>query len=133
MSSFVLTLLICLLTLPGTVRAETAEAESGVIYAVRVADAINPVVANFIAAELDRANAEDARAFLLELDTPGGLDTAMRTIIQKILGSRLPVIVYVYPSGGRAASAGALILLAADFAAMAPGTNAGAAHPVSLG
>lgn len=104
-----------------------------VILGVRVADAINPVQADFVAAQLARANAGNARAFLLELDTPGGLDTAMRRIIQQILGSRIPVIVYIYPSGARAASAGALILLAADFAVMAPGTNAGAAHPVSLG
>ncbi len=110
-----------------------ASAPAPVIRAVRVADTINPVIAGFITSELERANAENARAFLLELDTPGGLDLAMRAIIQKILGSEIPVIVYVYPPGARAASAGSLILLAADFAAMAPGTNAGAAHPVSLG
>lgn len=128
------TLLALLLLLPPSpASAEEAGVTAAVMRAVRVADAINPVMANFIAAELERANAEDARAFLLEIDTPGGLDTAMRTIIQKILGSRIPVVVYVYPSGGRAASAGALILLAADFAVMAPGTNAGAAHPVTLG
>jgi len=98
-----------------------------------VAGVINPVVADFIVAELNRVNTEGERAFLLELDTPGGLDTAMRTIIQGILGSVAPVIVYVYPSGARAASAGALITLAADFAAMAPGTNLGAAHPVAIG
>jgi len=103
------------------------------IRVVRIAGVINPVVADFIAAELTAANASSARAFLIELDTPGGLDTSMRAIIQQILGSRLPVIVYVFPSGARAASAGALITLAADFAAMAPGTNIGAAHPVSIG
>jgi membrane-bound serine protease (ClpP class) len=99
---------------------------------VRVNGAINPVVADFIAAELTRANTDRAPAFLLEIDTPGGLDTAMRQIIQAILASRAPVIVYVAPSGARAASAGALITLAADFAAMAPGTNIGAATPVSI-
>jgi membrane-bound serine protease (ClpP class) len=103
------------------------------IRVVRVAGVINPVQADFISAELDAANNGSARAFLLELDTPGGLDSSMRAIIQKILASRIPVIVYVYPSGARAASAGALITLAADFAVMAPGTNIGAAHPVSIG
>ena len=103
------------------------------IRVVRVAGIINPVLADFISVELDAANNGSARAFLIELDTPGGLDSSMRVIIQKILASKIPVIVYVYPSGARAASAGALITLAADFAAMAPGTNIGAAHPVSIG
>ncbi|MGK2905821.1 MAG: NfeD family protein [Desulfuromonadales bacterium] len=103
------------------------------IRVIRVAGIINPVLADFITAELTAANDGNAEAFLIELDTPGGFDTSMRTIIQQILGSRIPVIVYVYPSGARAASAGALITLAADFAAMAPGTNIGAAHPVSIG
>ena len=103
------------------------------IRVVRVAGIINPVLADFISVELDAANNDSARAFLIELDTPGGLDSSMRVIIQKILASKIPVIVYVYPSGARAASAGALITLSADFAAMAPGTNIGAAHPVSIG
>jgi len=103
------------------------------IRVVRVAGVINPVLADFIGVELDAANNGSAQAFLIELDTPGGLDSSMRVIIQKILSSKIPVIVYVYPSGARAASAGALITLAADFAAMAPGTNIGAAHPVSIG
>ena len=110
-----------------------AEDPAAPVRAVRVAGVINPVIADFITAELAAANAGDARAFLIELDTPGGLDSAMRTIIQQVLGSRLPVIVYISPSGARAASAGALITLAADFAAMAPGTNIGAAHPVAIG
>ena len=110
-----------------------ADASVAPVRAVRVAGVINPVVADFITAELTAANAGNARAFMIELDTPGGLDSAMRTIIQQVLGSRLPVIVYVSPSGARAASAGALITLAADFAAMAPGTNIGAAHPVAIG
>jgi len=100
---------------------------------VKIAGVINPIVADFISVELAAANVGQARAFLIELDTPGGLDSSMRVIIQQILGSEAPVVVYVSPSGARAASAGALITLAADFAAMAPGTNIGAAHPVAIG
>ncbi|PLX78772.1 MAG: serine protease [Desulfuromonas sp.] len=100
---------------------------------VRYAGSINPVVAEFLRKEIATANQGGAAAFLLQLDTPGGLDTAMRTIIQALLGSEAPTIVQVYPAGARAASAGALITLAADFAVMAPGTNIGAAHPVSIG
>jgi membrane-bound serine protease (ClpP class) len=110
-----------------------AESPTAQIRTVRVAGVINPIVADFISAELTEANASNARAFLIELDTPGGLDSSMRVIIKQILSSQLPVIVYIYPSGARAASAGALITLAADFAAMAPGTNIGAAHPVAIG
>ncbi|MDY6847548.1 MAG: nodulation protein NfeD [Thermodesulfobacteriota bacterium] len=106
--------------------------EADTISVLPVADVINPVVAGFVQDEIERANRLERRAVLLELDTPGGLDTSMRQIIQAMLGSRIPVIVYVYPHGARAASAGALITLAADFAAMAPGTNLGAATPVSL-
>lgn len=101
--------------------------------AVRINGAINPVVADFVAGELAAANAAEAPALLIEMDTPGGLDTAMREIIQAILASPVPVIVYVAPAGARAASAGALITLAADFAVMAPGTNIGAATPVAIG
>jgi membrane-bound serine protease (ClpP class) len=108
-------------------------AMAGELPILRVSGSINPVVADFVSDELARANAADAQALLIELDTPGGLDTAMRKIIQATLASRTPVIVYVAPSGARAASAGALITLAADFAAMAPGTNIGAATPVSIG
>jgi membrane-bound serine protease (ClpP class) len=110
-----------------------ADVGPGTILAVRVADTINPAQAQFITEQLSRANAQNARAFLVELDTPGGLDTAMRQIIQGILASEVPVIVYVYPSGARAASAGAFIMLASDFAVMAPGTNVGAASPVAIG
>ena len=99
---------------------------------MRIVGAINPVVADFVTDELSRADASQSPAFLIEIDTPGGLDTAMREIIQVILAARVPVIVYVAPAGARAASAGALIALAADFTAMAPGTNIGAATPVSI-
>lgn len=100
---------------------------------IRVDGVINPVTASFTSERLAAANRDGAAAFLLELNTPGGLDSAMRQIIQAEFASSIPVIVYVAPSGARAASAGALITLAADFAAMAPGTNIGAAHPVSIG
>ena len=103
------------------------------IAAVRVSAVINPTVAEFVTQHLNDANQAGMTAFLLELDTPGGLETSMRTVIQALLGSEIPVIVYVYPAGARAASAGALITLAADFAVMAPGTNIGAAHPVAIG
>jgi membrane-bound serine protease (ClpP class) len=126
-------LIITVLFSSGLLLCAEEEPAPAQIRAVRVAGVINPVLADFISDELSAANAANARAFLIELDTPGGLDSSMRTIIQQILGSHIPVIVYVYPSGARAASAGALITLAADFAAMAPGTNIGAAHPVAIG
>jgi membrane-bound serine protease (ClpP class) len=129
--TFCMLLLVSLLLAPHP--ESRAEDAAQVIHVVRVADVISPVQAEFVVAELARANALPARAFLLELDTPGGLDTAMRSMIQAILASQLPVIVYVSPAGARAASAGALITLAADFAVMAPGTNIGAAHPVAIG
>lgn len=106
---------------------------SALLQAVRISGSINPVVADFIVTQLGQANEADARGFLIEMDTPGGLDTAMRAIIQALLSSEIPVIVYVSPAGSRAASAGAFITLAADFAVMAPGTNIGAATPVSIG
>jgi membrane-bound serine protease (ClpP class) len=93
---------------------------------------ISPVAAEFIVGAVERAAAERDDAVLVELDTPGGLDLSMREIIKAILSSKVPVIVYVYPTGGRAASAGVFITVAAHVAAMAPGTNIGAAHPVSL-
>jgi membrane-bound serine protease (ClpP class) len=126
-------LLLWLLTMPLPAGADAASDASPRIAAVRVAGTINPVVAGFVEDELSRANRNGANAFLLELDTPGGLDTAMRRIVQGLLASRIPVVVYVYPPGARAASAGALITLAADIAVMAPGTNLGAAHPVAIG
>ena len=100
---------------------------------LNIASSINPVVASFVTEQIKIANQNVERAILIQLDTPGGLDTAMRNIIQAELNSRIPVVVYVAPPGGRAASAGTLIALAADFAVMAPGTNIGAAHPVAIG
>lgn len=96
-------------------------------------DAITPPIATYIMESIDEAADTNKTAIIIRLDTPGGLDTAMRDIIQKELNADVPVVVYVSPKGARAASAGALITLASDVAAMAPGTNIGAAHPVSIG
>ena len=103
------------------------------VYQISVQGVIGPPIAQFIVESLKKATDADAEALLILLDTPGGLDTSMREIIKAIMDSKIPVIVYVYPQGARAASAGSIILLAAHVAAMAPGTNAGAAHPVSIG
>ena len=94
---------------------------------------INPITDNYILNATDRAVQGHATALIIAMDTPGGLDTSMRDIIKKILGAPIPVVVFVSPSGARAASAGLYITEAADVAVMAPGTNIGSAHPVSLG
>lgn len=94
---------------------------------------IHPVSAEYVTAGIDQAVKTHASLVIIELSTPGGLDTSMREIIGKIIASPIPVVVYVAPSGSRAASAGFFILLSADVAAMAPGTNSGAAHPVFMG
>jgi membrane-bound serine protease (ClpP class) len=94
---------------------------------------INPITDNYISTAVDKAVSGQANALIIAMDTPGGLDTSMRHIIKKILGAPLPVVIFVSPSGARAASAGLYITEAADVAVMAPGTNIGSAHPVSLG
>jgi membrane-bound serine protease (ClpP class) len=98
-----------------------------------VDDAIQPVTAEYIARALETASTDHDQAVLIEINTPGGLVDSTREIIEKIVASNVPVIIYVTPSGSRAASAGFFILESADIAAMAPGTNTGAAHPVILG
>jgi membrane-bound serine protease (ClpP class) len=103
------------------------------VIAVNIDNVIHPVTAEIISHAIDQASRENAAAVLLRLNTPGGLLDATREIDSKIVASRVPVIAYVTPSGGRAASAGFFILEAADIAAMAPGTNTGASSPVVLG
>ncbi|MBV8516861.1 MAG: nodulation protein NfeD [Acidobacteria bacterium] len=107
-------------------------AHADVVHVV-VDDAIHPVTDEFIARALDRAVAQKSSAVVLELRTPGGLESSMRKIVENILKSPVPVLVWVGPAGSRAASAGFFVLEAADIAAMAPGTNTGAAHPVLMG
>ncbi|HSY49766.1 MAG TPA: nodulation protein NfeD [Thermoanaerobaculia bacterium] len=98
-----------------------------------VNDMIHPISDEFIGRAIDQAQSENDDAVVLVLSTPGGLLDSTRSIVEKIMTSRVPVIVYVAPAGSRAASAGFFILESADVAAMAPGTNTGAAHPVILG
>jgi membrane-bound serine protease (ClpP class) len=100
---------------------------------IRVDDTIQPISAEYVERAIEHARQTNADAVLIELRTPGGLADSTRDIIQKILNSPVPVIVYVSPTGANAASAGFFILESADVAAMAPGTNTGAAHPVVLG
>ncbi|MFI5118528.1 MAG: nodulation protein NfeD [Terriglobales bacterium] len=111
----------------------TSVAAANSIVKIRIDDTIQPITAEYIDRAIEHARQTNADAVLIELSTPGGLLDSTRTIIQTILASPVPVIVYVTPSGARAASAGFFILEAADVAAMAPGTNTGAAHPVTLG
>lgn len=110
-----------------------ANSSESFVAVTRIKSTINPGISDFVVKVLQDAARDGASCVVLQLDTPGGLDTAMRDIVQAILNSPVPVVVYVAPSGARAASAGVMITLASHVAAMAPGTNIGAAHPVGLG
>jgi membrane-bound serine protease (ClpP class) len=110
-----------------------AASGSADVLRISVDDAIQPITAEYIARALETAAANHDQAVLIEINTPGGLVDSTRKIIESIVASPVPVIIYVTPSGSRAASAGFFILESADIAAMAPGTNTGAAHPVILG
>ncbi len=105
---------------------------SGEIVVVRIDGPINPVVGEFVTGEITQANEATAELIVIQMNTPGGLDTSMRQIIKAIENSKVPVVSYVSPGGSRAASAGTFITIASHIAAMAPGTNIGAAHPVNL-
>ena len=119
--------------LAGLLLLVLSTASSAEVLKIVVDDAIHPITDEYIGRAIAEAERTKAQALLIEVNTPGGLLDSTRGIIEKILASPVPVIIYVTPSGSRAASAGFFILESADVAAMAPGTNTGAAHPVSLG
>ena len=109
--------------------AENSESSATVVQ-LRIDGEIEPILAEYIVSGIEQAGRDHASLILITMDTPGGLDTSMRAIIQAILQSPVPVVTYVTPSGSRAASAGFFILLSADVAAMSPGTETGAASPI---
>ena len=102
------------------------------ILIIHVDAPIHPVTSEYIRNAIDRAEEEDAALLIMKINTPGGLDSSMRQIIERILSSRVPVATFVYPSGARSASAGFFIGIASDLYIMAPGTNTGSAHPVGI-
>jgi membrane-bound serine protease (ClpP class) len=112
--------------------ATSVQAASPRIDVLTIKGTINPVLTDYIKRGIEQAEDTGAEAIIIQMDTPGGLDTAMRDIVQLIVNSRVPVVVYVAPSGARAASAGVFITIAAHVAVMAPNTAIGAAHPVAL-
>ena len=122
----------CLFSMVCSLPAWGGEADP-VFDVITVDAAITPAIAKYIIKSIEEAYADNATGLIILLDTPGGLDLAMRDIIKEVFGAPLPVIVYVHPPGARAASAGVMITMAAHVAAMTPGTNIGAAHPVAMG
>ncbi len=124
MSKHLLPVLLCALVMSTPLSAWAGGAR------VDINGAIDPITAEFLVRSIDRAEVEKAGFLLVRLNTPGGFASSMEDIISRMLASRVPIIVYVAPSGAKAASAGFFILLAADVAVMAPGTNTGAAHPL---
>lgn len=127
---FIPLLLFFLLTSASLVYSKEDKSE---VMVITVNSVINPVTAEYISKGIKKAQSGNKEALVIELDTPGGLDTSMRSIVKDIMASEVPVVVYVSPGGARSASAGVFITLSAHIAAMAPGTNIGAAHPVAIG
>ena len=107
--------------------------EAHVVDVVELEGVIDPTTAGYLESKLDAAEDGGSEVVILQLDTPGGLDISMRDMVQRILRSPVPVVVWVGPPGARAGSAGVFLVYASHVAAMAPGTNLGAAHPVDLG
>src|SRR5579862_1522143 len=137
-SACVAFLLIALLAVFASFRTHAASAAtpnaptSHSVLHLSIDSEIEPILADYISNGIDRANADHDSLIIITINTPGGLDSSMRQIIQKILESNVPVVTYVSPTGSRAASAGFFILLSADIAAMSPGTDTGAASPIMM-
>jgi membrane-bound serine protease (ClpP class) len=110
-----------------------APVQAASVATITLEGVISPVTVRLVETAIERAQATGAAALVIQLDTPGGLERSMRSICQRLLGAPLPVVVYVAPTGARAASAGVFVTMAAHVAAMAPATNIGAAHPVAVG
>jgi len=127
--------LVFLFLIPGVLLATTAglAEEKPRVHVIKVDGIINPVSAEFIVRSIHAAEKARAAALVIELDTPGGLMESMKDIVKEMLAAEVPLIVYVYPSGSGAVSAGTFIAMAANILAMAPGTNIGAAHPLMIG
>src|SRR5207245_208746 len=121
------------LVLPLPTMPVVASAAPAPVAHIEIEGVISPVTLRLVGLAIDRAQAERAQALVIQLDTPGGLERSMRAIVQRMLNAEVPVIIYVAPTGARAASAGVFITMAAHIAAMAPATNIGAASPVMLG
>jgi membrane-bound serine protease (ClpP class) len=124
---------VALLGAAVSVLAQPKDAAGPYVDLITVDGSINPAVDDFIRESIGRAKSGGARALIIQLDTPGGLLSSTRTIVKEMLGTPVPLMVYVAPSGAGAGSAGVFITMAANIAAMAPGTNIGAAHPVAGG
>ena len=120
-------------TYAGHLSSQDSASQQSKILLIEVTGVINPVSAEYITNAVDRAEDEDFHALILQMDTPGGLLESTRQITKKFLGARIPIVVYVAPTGARSASAGVFICYSAHLVAMAPSTNIGAAHPVNLG
>ena len=125
-------ILLLLLIIPQT-NSEEDEVLTDEIWVTSVQDTINPMISEYLNELIVNADNANIRCLIIELDTPGGLLESTRAIVQEIMNSQVPIIVYVSPEGARAASAGMFITISAHIAAMAPATNIGAAHPVSIG
>ena len=122
-----------LLTFSWSVTAQEKTPPQRHVDVIKINDAITPAVADFIRTSIEQSLKDGAECLVIEMDTPGGLDLSMRDIIKDMMNANIPIVVYVAPSGARAASAGVFITLASDIAVMAPGSNIGAAHPVAMG
>jgi len=128
-----LRILILVGVIVASLLAVNGSAAANTVVVINVSGIINPVTADYVIRGIAAAEKQSAELCVIQLDTPGGLDTAMRDMVQSIVNSKVPIAVYVSPAGARAASAGVFITVAAHIAAMAPGTAIGAASPVSLG